>query len=145
VTDAERLALALPFVGVPWSPRGEAPPAWNCWGCVRYLRRLIFGKDSPSFAEAYNAADVADLARVETLISERLGSWTPVAPRPGAVLLFEQFGSVCHVGLVLTRADFVHTLGGTETTICRMRDQRWSRRMRGAYDTADQDRNLSLP
>jgi cell wall-associated NlpC family hydrolase len=146
VTDSEALAAAAHMVGVPWLPKGEDPAVgWNCWGCVRYGRRQIFGLESPSWAQDYTSADVASRERVEELIAARMGGWEETEIRPGAVLLFRTFGRDCHVGLVLTRSDFIHTFGGTETTILRLNDPHWARRIRGAYDTRRQDRGLYQP
>lgn len=128
--------MAAPFVGVPWIPRGDAPTGWDCRGCVAYLRRHIFGLESPGMTrDAYTAADVRSPERVEELVLERVGLWRPGDARPGAVILFQVFGRAAHVGLVLSSTDFVHSFGGQETTILRLDAPAWGHRVRGFYDT----------
>lgn len=83
----------------------------------------------------YSALDVRDPETVERLLLERMDQWDQVGPVPGAVILFHVFGRDAHVGLVLTATDFVHSFGGQETTILRLDDPQWSRRIRGYYDT----------
>ena len=136
MSDRAVLAAASRFVGVPYVPHGSTPDGWDCWGCTRYLRRELFGLQSPSWSEVYSAADARDLGRVEELVRERLDAWRPVDVRPGAALLFRVFNRDAHVGLMLTRLEFIHTLAGQETTIVRLDDSRWANRLRGAYDTA---------
>lgn len=31
------------YVGIPHAVEGMAPPAWSCWGCVRYVLALHAG------------------------------------------------------------------------------------------------------
>lgn len=129
--------MAAPYVGVPWRPRGATPAGWHCGGCVAYLRRLIWGVDSPGLAgEDVSPAEVRSVDRVEALILEGMAAWQPVECRPGAVILFAIKDRPAHVGLVLSASDFVHSFGGQETTILRLADRPWSKRIRGFYDTA---------
>lgn len=137
ISGREALKRAAPYIGTPYKRHGQEPATgWDCWGCVRYLRREIFGLESPSWAEVYSVADVNDLEKVEGLIRKHLDAWRPVEVRPGAALLFEIFGRGAHCGLMLTATEFVHSLAGQETTLVRLDDSRWVNRLRGAYDTA---------
>ncbi len=132
------VAAAAPYVGIPWRARGRTPDAWDCLGCVRFLRRKIFGLETPGFGlDTYTSTDVASSAEVERLVHASLSQWVQVPPRPGAVIVFRVFDRDAHVGLVLSRSDFVHSFGGQETTILRLDDHSWSRRIRGFYDTSD--------
>lgn len=132
---------AAPYVGVPWRPRGDSPEGWDCRGCVRFLRREIFGLESPGMArDSYSFSDLRSPERREELIRERIALWRPVSARPGAVIVFRAFGCDSHVGLVLSASDFIHSLGGQETTILRLDDVTWFPRIRGFYDTENDDR-----
>lgn len=156
MTPAEVLAAAGQFVGVPYKEHGDTPAGWDCRGCVRHLRREIFGLESPGMDPAeYTVRDVKDLDLVADLMAARRGLWRELARfedeppaervrqvgtlRPGAVILFSVFGRDAHVGVLLTRRDFAHTLAGQETTILRLDGDRWSSRIRGAYDTSRDD------
>lgn len=95
----------------------------------------MFGLQSPDGSELYQALEVREPSKVEAIFAAQMAAgWRPVDLRPGAVLLFEVFGRAAHVGLALSRRDFIHALEGAETAIVRL-DDRWSSRLRGAYDT----------
>lgn len=85
----------------------------------------------------YTTTDLRSPETLERLVLERITAWRPVEARPGAVILFEVYRRPVHVGLVLSRSDFVHSYGGQETTILRLDNPSWSDRIRGYYDTAD--------
>lgn len=152
MTPAAIMAAAARYVGTPYLQHGDTPAAWDCRGCVRHLRAELFGLQSPGMDPAeYTSLDARDLDTVERLMIDRKGLWRELASfgaedaaaraatvsrlRPGAVLLFRVFDRDAHVGLLLTGRDFIHTLGGQETTIARVSEYRWSSRLRGAYDT----------
>lgn len=131
-------AAAARFVGAPYRPHGEDPvDGWDCLGLVRYLRREIFGLETPSYRGLYSAADAVSPDNVERLLRSNMAAWRPVAPRPGAVVLFHWFGRDAHVGLILSASDFIHTHAGQDTTILRHTAEPWARRVRGTYDTLD--------
>lgn len=139
VTAEERAILrkAAAFVGVPYLKHGQDPASgWDCWGCARFLREELFGLPTPSWSDAYSSLDVKRPAEVERLFLEHLHAWREVEVRPGAVLLFQVFGRRAHVGLMLTRREFVHTLAGQETSILELEGSMWKDRLRGAYELA---------
>lgn len=139
LTPVDPLEAAGPFVGVPWRPRGATPSGWHCGGCVAYLRRLIWGLESPGLEGlGVTPAEVRSVDRVEELVLAGVQAWRPVECRPGAVILFEVRKRLAHVGLVLSATDFVHSFGGEETTILPIDRRPWSARIRGFYDTADE-------
>lgn len=113
------LRAAQPFVGVPYVLHGRDPTGWDCWGCVRWVRRAVFGLDSPCWGEVYadEAAGRADLWAA--LIAERLDAWTECEPKPGAVALIGRLGVEGHVGLMLTRNDLIHVERDSLTVVAR--------------------------
>src|SRR5690606_35889665 len=98
------------------------------WG-----RREWFGLRTPFAPDDWTAEDGRDPAAAEARILARLGEWREVAPRPGAAILFEVLGRVCHVGLLLTDRHFIHADEAAGTTVEDVRG-RWGRRVRGFYD-----------
>jgi len=131
-------AQAARFVGVPYVLLGDDPVAgWDCRGCVRHVRREVFGLESPGFENiGYRRDEAACVEDVERLMLIQRVAWREVeTPIAGAVLLFRYFGRDCHVGLALNPAEFIHCLMGQETTIVRL--ENWRRRLRGAYVTLD--------
>jgi cell wall-associated NlpC family hydrolase len=134
----EILQRAAPFVGTPYRLHGRSPAAWDCWGCVAYLRESLFDKPTPSWADVYTLEDGANAVRlakvVEERVRERLHAWRRVPAQPGAVVLLSFFDRVAHIGLMLTHQDFIHALHGCETVIDRIDGPRWSTRHRGCFD-----------
>ena len=134
----EILEKASAYVGAPYRLRGRTPLGWDCWGCVAALRAELFGRPTPSWAEAYSPLDGISPTRlaqtVERLITERLSAWRPVQPRPGAVALLTIFGRPAHVALCLNTVDFIHALGGCDTVIERLDGPRWAPRLLGCFD-----------
>ena len=147
-------ALVEAYCAVPYKAHGDALDGWDCRGCVRHARAELFGLESPGMGrDFYSTLDVRDLAAVESMMAARMGLWRPLvlfedepgpvraravgSLRPGAVILFRVFERDAHVGLLLNRRDFLHTMAGQQTTVTRLTD--WARRIRGAYDT---DREL---
>lgn len=121
------------FVGVPYRIHGRDPTAWDCWGCVRYIRQELFGKSSPSWTEAYTALDFKSLDKVEETIRGHMDGWTKTEVKPGAVLLFKTLARDAHVGLYLDKGLFIHAMMKCQTAIVPLED--WKNRLVAAYDT----------
>lgn len=121
------------YVGVPYVIHGRDSAGWDCWGCVATLRRVLFDKPTPSWAEAYNAVDFKKVEKIESLIRERMEGWSKCEIKPGAVLLFRTLGAECHVGLYLEQGQFIHAMGGCQTVIVPL--ESWKGRFVAAYDT----------
>lgn len=121
------------YVGAPYKPRGRDPNGWDCWGCVRWCRKEFFGKESPSWEDAYNAVDFTNPEIVERVIRSHMEGWSEVPVRPGVVLLFRTFNRDAHVGLYLGDNQFIHTLYNCLTAIIPLED--WKHRLVAAYDT----------
>lgn len=132
------LQRAADYVGAPYQLRGRTPDGWDCWGCVRFARAAVFGRESPDWSDAYTAADGVTPARLadttERLIRERLAAWRPVPARAGAVALLNVFDRPAHVGLMLTEVEMLHAFGRAATTIERVDSPRWAHRVVGFYD-----------
>lgn len=143
-------ALVESYCAVPYQAHGDTLAGWDCRGCVRHARAELFGLESPGMGrEFYSTLDVRDLDAVESMMAARMALWRPLAvfdDEPadhrartvgrlpgGAVLLFRVFKRDAHVGLLLNRRDFLHTMAGQQTTVARLTD--WAGRIRGAYDT----------
>lgn len=128
------LKVVRPYLATPWVRHGDQPLAgWDCFGLLKFGRREWFGRPTPHLAEAWTPEVAADPARVEARIREGLAAWREVEPRPGAAILFEVLGRVCHVGLLLTDRHFIHADEAAGTTVEDVRG-RWGRRVRGFHD-----------
>jgi len=130
--------IASEFVGVPYVLHGKDPGGWDCRGCVRYCRRVLFGKTGPSLDGELTLAESASFGGIaeamERFVRDRLSQWHPVASQPGAVALLEFYGRPAHVGLLLDHTNFIHAMPGCETVISRLDEPRWRGRLRGVFD-----------
>lgn len=129
------------FVGVPYRLHGETPEGWDCLGLVKYLRRELFGLDTPPWSAPYGMAEALGAKAADDKIRAGLAQWERVEVRPGAVLLFRRFGHACHVGLALGHGQFIHAEQGTATALLPLAG-RWETRILGAYD---QHRSIPRP
>lgn len=132
-------AQAAPFVGAPYRLLGRDPAGWDCWGCVRWLRGHLVGRESPCWGAAYSLEDTLDFglpAKAEALIAARLAAWARQdQPAAGQVVLLEVFERAAHVGFMLNDRDFIHAWEGVNTVMAATTDNRWHDRVLGFYDT----------
>ena len=90
---------ARDVIGRPWSPGGEGPETFSCWGLVRYAFRLKHGIELPqvTLGEPPRAVHWRGLRE-----AARTTGWRPVLtyrPEQDDVLLMWSH-SLTHVGLV---------------------------------------------
>ena len=129
------MAFVTPLIGAPYKLHGRDPKlGWDCWGCCRYVRQGRWNRESPSWADAYDAALASSVEAVERLIQERLGTWVECDLVEGAALLFKVFGRKAHVGTYLGKGLFIHALQGCETAVEHLDNGRWKGRLVSAYE-----------
>lgn len=129
----DTMARVAPWIGVPYVNKGRSPETgWDCWGCCRHVRREVFGVDSPSWAEVYEAG--LSTPELEEVIRQRLRAWRKAELLPGAALLFRMFGRNVHVGVYLGRNQFIHALQGCETAVEDLTQPRWKGRLVSPYE-----------
>ena len=128
-----------PYVGVAYAWRGDAPPAWDCWGLYRYCLGRHFGRpDLPDFAgvrtEAAGSTREARFAAQEAAITENRAGWLRLsAPIPGAAVLFLIGGRPLHLGLYLGRGQFLHADRKTDTVVEDLDAPEWRHRLEGFH------------
>lgn len=44
----DRATYLTSLIGKPWSPDGEGPDAYSCWGLARAVQHRLFARDLPS-------------------------------------------------------------------------------------------------
>ena len=95
------------YVGIPHQKLGIAPPAWDCWGCVRYVLAVHAGIFLPVFPE--------ELVR-STWVRVETPRPFDLAEMPG---LFRVNGKTkigrCHVGIYVAEDRILHCEEATGT------------------------------
>jgi cell wall-associated NlpC family hydrolase len=129
------LQAAAGFLAVPYRELGRSPETgWDCVGCLAFLRRELFDKDTPGLSEThYTRREALEPEAVANMIKAKLDRWHTVEPAPGAVALLDTFGRPAHVGLFLDRLNVIHCDRGHGTVIQRL-DPLLRPRLRGVYD-----------
>ena len=121
----------LEFVGIPYLDRGRDRAGVDCWGLVR----LFFagrGIALPDYLSDYGTAD--DRVGVAIAIGPHSTGWQRVdAPRYGDCVLFNIAGAPCHIGIVLERGRFLHSMRGRNSCVEDLDAIQWARRIEGFY------------
>lgn len=138
MTDHEILERAGAYVGAPYRLGGRTPAEWDCWGCLAWGRRQLFGKDSPCAGSIIGPLDRASAARIAeatgVLVAQSLKAWRAVDVSPGVALVLTVFNRPAHVALALPEGKMLHAMVGSATIIERIDAPRWQGRLVGAFD-----------
>jgi cell wall-associated NlpC family hydrolase len=131
MTATQSLTWADRWIGRPFVPRGRGPEGLDCYGLVREVSREHFATELPPWDDY---ADTRDRARLAEVVEEAMGKFERViAPRAGDLVLFRVGGFPCHVGIVVAKPWFLHTLEGCDSALERWDVAMWARRVEGFY------------
>lgn len=128
------LERAAAFLGTPYRLHGCTTEGWDCLGCLKVARRVLFDKPTPYGAAFYTREDAADDDRRAALFEVGALSWRPCTAMPGAAVLFNRFGRPAHVGLLLTRRLFLHARDEATGTMIEDLSGAWLRSVAGYFD-----------
>jgi len=129
--DFIRTALAVPF-----APKGRDYEAWDCWGLVYCAFRDVLGIHLPSYLDEYERpGDTGESRRkLEALIVREAYDWKPVSlPKEMDLALFKIAGNRSHIGLMVDRANCLHTEAKIGTIIEPINGLVWAKRLEGVY------------
>jgi cell wall-associated NlpC family hydrolase len=94
--------------------------------------REIFSREVPPYAEYTDAYDIEEVSAL--VRGEIVSRWREVTPEQfGDVILLRVRGQPCHVGVVVARGKFLHSLEGTQSCVERYENLKWHRRTLGFY------------
>lgn len=132
--ECEVLAQAEAYIAVPYVRHGESLEGWDCIGCLRIARRALFDRPTPRGGAFYTHQDMDDPERRAALFEVAALAWRPCAKAPGVAVLFNRYGRADHVGLMLTRNQFLHAQDEAAGTVISDLSGAWLRRVAGFYD-----------
>lgn len=121
------------YVGIPWRAGGrhdDGGTGLDCWGLLRrvYAERLEI--ELQSFA----ATDALDGVAIAAQMESNIDGWRSVArPRPFDGVLLRKGRSLCHVGVLVQGALFLHVDENLPACIERLDAPVWRRRFMGFY------------
>lgn len=132
--DRALLAKAAGYLSTPYRLHGADTSGWDCLGLVKVLREALFGLSTPYGVGFYSRADADDLGRRATLFEDGARAWSPCEAKPGAVALFNRLGRPAHVGLMLTKRQFMHAADTASGTVITDMSGPWAGRLVGYFD-----------
>ena len=128
------------YVGIPFLDGGRTRAGVDCWGLVRIVYEEEFGIALPLYDEGYE--DTLDSASIEEIFDEERAAWAPVqVPRPGDAVMLRILSYPCHVGVVVDRRFFLHTMGVRDTCLQKLSAPEWQPRILAFY----RHRSMLLP
>lgn len=121
------------LVGVPFADFGRGPESFDCYGIVLEGARAM-GIELPDYGSAASHLWREIGKRAE----ERRAMFDPVPlreARKGDVVAFQTRvgGIVDHLGLMVSRFDFLHTTRATGGQICSLGHPAWGAMAEGVY------------
>jgi len=121
------------FIGIPYKSHGRSYKEADCWGVIYLFYRDIFGIEIPKYEVGYKDAD--DSSSVSKTINSHVNDWKEVKSGLfGDVILFKIAGKTVHAGVYLNESEFLHSLSGQDSCICRLDSIAWSKRIAGIYN-----------
>jgi cell wall-associated NlpC family hydrolase len=91
---SEKGEFVRELIGKPWSSGAEGPAAFDCWGLVKYVSKMLYDTDLPDLDRPFNFDDDMLLVR-----SEAQG-WRQIqGPKDGAIAFMGAPAIPRHVGI----------------------------------------------
>lgn len=121
------------YVGTPYKPNGrDVKTGVDCWGLVSHVMRVHYRLAIPNYDSLYvTPADHSVLAAATAADSWTL---TPFEGRQkGDGLWFRSLRGIAHVGVMVSRNDFLHCNIGVAACLGRATDPFWRSRIEGVY------------
>jgi cell wall-associated NlpC family hydrolase len=121
------------YIGIPYVNKGRDFNGVDCWGLVWLF---LENEMSIKYQSIFDYIDHRDVFIIERYIIDNVKRhWKRITvPKPGDIVLFRINGRLIHIGIVIDRNQFLHTLQGKNSCIERLSDPRWSKRIGGYYE-----------
>jgi len=119
-----------------WYPLAMESPSFA--GESPGLDQMMSDRDRRRHLDSIDLLSRDQLARDAALDPAHFGEivtrWREVSPEQlGDVILLRVRGQPCHVGVVVARGKFLHSLEGTQSCVERYENLKWHRRTLGFY------------
>lgn len=126
-----RPAWATTYLNIPFLERGRDRHGVDCYGLLHLMYAEQRGITLPSYAEGYTTTD--DTREIAALCRGEVATRWRAVPR-GEEQLFDAIifrikGEPIHIGVVLDKEYFVHTMKGIWSVMERWQGLVWSRRV----------------
>ena len=119
------------YIGLKYKEKGRDFDGLDCWGLVRLFYKNEHKIDLPSFSSEY---DQKDVNRIEELIAQYKEGWESTEePEAGSIVLFRVLGSESHVGIVVSKDQFLHVRENQDSAIENFSSAFWKKRIVGYF------------
>ena len=119
------------YIGIPYRFGGYGMDGSDCWGLVRMIQRIEYGRELPAYEH-----DSADQFVLGAIVDSALPT-APVEkvtePAEGDLVLLRICGQPCHIGVIAGGGQMVHTLFKHDSACESYTGSRWSERVEGFY------------
>lgn len=116
------------LLGAPFKVGGRGPTEFDCYGLVREMYRRARGVVLPEYVTYETRGENHSL-----ISAFRQTDWASVGMGADRAVVFQIGRYACHIGYMLNREQFIHTLESTGGP-CVERLSLWSHRIAGFYD-----------
>lgn len=122
------------YIGIPFKENGRDLKGLDCYGLVWIIHKLELGIDLPGYNGEYFSS-LYDHDGIENLIArETMGRWKKqTAAEPFSTVVFRIRRRFSHVGLVIEKSSFIHSLVGCSVCIEDFDDLLWRNKVYGFY------------
>jgi cell wall-associated NlpC family hydrolase len=120
------------YIGIPYKNHGRDFNGADCWGLVwMFLSNEMF-LDYKNIQEYRDDKDIFTIER--HIISNIKEYWEPITiPQQGNIVLFRFRDRLIHMGIVIDRNSFLHTIKGLNSCVERFSSPKWQTRIGGYY------------
>lgn len=119
------------YLGAPYLAKGcSVDGGIDCWGLVVLVYRDLYQLTLPMYG-----VDPLDRRAVSDSVAEHVDEWHRiVSPNEGSLVLFRMAGSPAHVGVMIDRQRFIHSLPECGVVVESLGSVRWNKRVDGFYE-----------
>lgn len=114
------------LIGTPFKYGGRGNGAYDCYGLVMELHKRK-GITLPDYLSPTDKGIIASMMASQITLWEKVDQ-----PRPGDVILFRIGRFNCHVGVLISDFEFIHTYEASGG-VCTEYLSSWDRRIEGYY------------
>ena len=125
------------YIGIPFKHAGRDYNGVDCYGLVYLVLRDTFALHPPLYTAQYPAEK--DRMRQSQRMHDALSTdmWVRVTEtQPGDMVVFDIHGWPGHVGVLVDKKSFVHSMKNTESCAESLDSPLWKPRIRGFYRCA---------
>jgi cell wall-associated NlpC family hydrolase len=110
------MAWSDKYIGAPFSPQGDGPDSFDCWGLIRFVFKEQFG-----IVLSRSGYDYDDEDQCQSLVTHHAHEFVKVdGPVEGALVLWHFKGTRPHVGVCVNGREMLHMTKDNGAVVVRL-------------------------